>query len=206
VAGINRTSVVGVLGDLSESRILDIQYALEVLGATVVPLGITIEQIISLLELSGADTLIGSAEELMQLIIQTQIRARDIVDYPLKKVLSLNESIQNPMHRHFEERMQVKIHDLFSSEELGFAGLLYECGAGKGAHLQEDNYYAEVVEFGNAQPITEDGKMGELVLTTLQVQAMPLLRYRTGQAVMRLAEPCACGRTFMRFITPFGGI
>ena len=204
--GINRTSVVGVLGDFSESSILDIQYALENIGATVVPLGITIEQAIGLMDLAGIDTLIGSSQDIMQFIIQTQIRMKDISDYPLKAVICLNESVQNSLHRHFEDRMQVKVADLFASAELGFCGLLYSCDEGKGYHLQEDHYLAEVIGFGNEEPIAGEGIMGELVITTLTVEGMPLLRYRTGQAVMRINEPCPCGRTLARFATPFGGI
>ena len=62
----------------------------------------------------------------------------------------------------------------------------------------------EVVEFGGDEPVREDAKMGEMVITTLNAQAMPLIRYRTGQAVMRISDPCPCGRTFMRIMTPFG--
>ena len=52
--------------------------------------------------------------------------------------------------------------------------------------------------------IHEAGRMGELVVTMLAAEAMPLIRYRTGQAVMRLDEPCECGRALVRLATPFG--
>ena len=70
--------------------------------------------------------------------------------------------------------------------------------------MQEDYCYTELIEFSGAKVIHEAGRMGELVVTMLAAEAMPLIRYRTGQAVMRLDEPCACGRAFVRLVTPFG--
>ena len=204
-SGVNRATIVGVLGDYSDSQILDVHYALEILGATVVPLGIVIENALALMEFSGVDTIIGTSQDLMQVIIQSQVRSMDITEYPISRVICMNGSIQNPMKRHFGDRMKADVWDLYASEELGFAGAFYACdGGGKGNHVQEDNFYVEVVEFGGDEPVREDAKMGEMVITTLNAQAMPLIRYRTGQAVMRISDPCPCGRTFMRIMTPFG--
>ena len=58
------------------------------------------------------------------------------------------------------------------------------------------------VAFSSDVP-AEKGQMGELVLTALAQQAMPLLRYRTGQAVILKEDPCRCGRTSVRMLTPF---
>lgn len=92
----------------------------------------------------------------------------------------------------------------FFSVELGMAGMLFDCEARFGQHLQDDCFYPEIIEFSSDKTIEDSSKMGELVVTTLTAEAMPLIRYRTGQAVMRIDEPCPCGRTLLRIVTPFG--
>ena len=83
------------------------------------------------------------------------------------------------------------------------AGMLFQCEEHMGQHLQEDYFYPEIIEFNSDRPIQEDNRMGELVVTTLAAEAMPLIRYRTGQAVSRITATCGCGRTLMRVATPF---
>jgi phenylacetate-CoA ligase len=79
----------------------------------------------------------------------------------------------------------------------------FECGAGPGSlHLNECEFICEVLEPGSERPVP-DGETGELVITNLGRVASPVIRYRTGDIVMRLTEPCACGRTLARLA---GGI
>lgn len=203
-AGVNRTSVVAIQGDMSDTRLADIQYALEVIGATVVPMGTDYRQWLRVLELVAVDTLISSQQIIMQLIIQLQATGKNITDYPLARVICLNAAgVQNPMQRHVADRTQAEVYNLFTQPELGTAGVLFQCPAHAGFHVNEDLYYPEIVAFGSTDVVTEPHQMGELVVTTLAAEAMPLIRYRTGQAVMLEDEPCACGRTLRRVTTPF---
>ena len=202
--GVNQTSTAGILGDLSDSRLLDIHYALELLGAASVPLGTDFHRAVALMELSQLDTLITTPQLAMQLIIQTQTMGKDIGEYPLQRIFCLNEALLNPLRRHLEERTGARVYDLFSSVELGTAAMLFPCTADFGMHVQEDYFYPEIIEFSSECIIKDSSKMGELVVTTLGAEAMPLIRYRTGQAVMRVDTPCPCGRTLLRIITPFG--
>ncbi|MBR2214885.1 MAG: phenylacetate--CoA ligase family protein [Selenomonadaceae bacterium] len=203
-ADINPASVVGLQGDLSDSRYLDIQYALEAVGATVVPLGTDYRHWLRIMELVGMDTLISTPQLIMQLIIQLQATGKNIVDYPLNKLLCLNtNSVQNPMQQHLQTRTQAKVYNLYAPPEIGFAGMLFQCEGKVGHHVQEDCYYPEIIAFNSDEPVLEDDRMGELVVTTLAAEAMPLIRYRTGQAVSRLSEPCSCGRSLVRIGTPF---
>lgn len=202
--GVNRASVVGILGDMSDGRLLDLQMASEVIGATTVLLGEDMQSAVELVRLTGMDTLLASQPLVMQLIVHAQMKNIEPSTLPLKTVVCLNEAISNPMKRHICERLQTEVHDLFASTELGSAGLFFPCGRGQGHHVQEDYCYTELIEFSGAKVIHESGRMGELVVTMLASEAMPLIRYRTGQAVMRLDEPCECGRTFVRYATPFG--
>jgi phenylacetate-CoA ligase len=73
----------------------------------------------------------------------------------------------------------------------------FECHHKAGLHLWEDNYLLEIVSPETGEPVPE-GKLGELVLTSLYREAMPLLRYRTRDITSVIAEPCACGRTHRR--------
>jgi len=74
----------------------------------------------------------------------------------------------------------------------------FECWASPGGlHLNENEYICEVLEPGTERAVV-DGEQGELVVTNLGRAASPLIRYRTGDVVVRRSEPCACGRTFAR--------
>ena len=77
-------------------------------------------------------------------------------------------------------------------------GVSSECVEGRsGAHVNEDHFLVEVVDPQSGEPLP-DGEVGELVFTTLTKEALPLLRYRTGDLASLTREPCACGRTFAR--------
>ena len=203
-ADINQTSVVALQGDMADSRMLDIQYALEVIGATVVNMGTDYRQWLRFMELVSMDTIISSPQLIMQLIIQLQATGKNIADYPLNRIICLNEQgLQNAMQRHIADRTHAKVYNFYEPAELGMAGMLYQCEAHKGYHIQEDYFYPEIVAFHSDHVVTEPHQMGELVVTTLMAEAMPLIRYRTGQAVMLETDPCECGRTLYRVTTPF---
>ena len=201
-AGINRTSTVGLQGDLG--KFLDILYALESIGATVIPLGTDYRYWLKVLEKFSLDTLISTPQLVMQLIIQLQATWKNIIDYSIQKILCINvNNIQNPLQQHIEARAGTEVFNLFAPAEIGTAGIFFQCSNTSGHHIQEDNYLAEIVKFDSGEVVDEDEVMGELVVTTLTAQAMPLIRYRTGQAVRRMSEPCRCGRVFVRIATPY---
>jgi len=203
-AGINRTSTVGLQGDLSDGKFLDILYALESIGATVIPLGTDYRYWLKILENFSMDTLISTPQLTMQLIIQLQATWKNIIDYSIKKIICVNvNNIQNPLQQHIESRAGTVVFNLFAPAEIGTAGMIFQCSNTSGHHIQEDSYFAEIVKFNSDEVVEEDEVMGELVITTLNAQAMPLIRYRTGQAVRRMSTPCKCGRTFVRIATPY---
>ncbi len=203
-AGITRGSVVGLQGDLSNSVFLDALYALESIGATVVPFGTNYRQWIRLFDLFAVDTIVSSQQLIMQLIIQLQAVGKNIADYSVERFICINDTnIQNPLQRHIEDRTTATVYNLFAPPELGFGGMMYQCSGHSGHHLREDYFLAEIVHFDGEDVLLDDGRMGELVITTLAAQAVPLIRYRTGQAVRRLSEPCSCGRTFCSIATPY---
>ena len=194
-AGINKTSTVGLQGDLADGKFLDVLYALESIGTTVIPLGTDYRYWLKILENFSLDTLISTPQLTMQLIIQLQATWKNIIDYNIKKIICINVNI--------EARAGTVVYNLFAPAELGTAGMIFQCSNTSGHHIQEDSYFAEIVKFNSDEIVDEDDVMGELVITTLNAQAMPLIRYRTGQAVRRMSTPCKCGRNFVRIATPY---
>lgn len=203
-AKIYRGSIVGVQGDLSDSKFLDVIYALESMNVTVVPLSNDYRQWIKMLDNFGMDTLISTPKLTVQLVIQLQAVGKNIADYPIKKIICLNtNNIQNPLQNHIEERTDSAVFNLFAPAEIGTAGLIYQCSHNSGHHVQEDNFFIEIADFASNKIFDEEEHMGELVITTLTAQARPLIRYRTRQAVRRMSGDCICGRNFLRLATPF---
>ena len=205
-AGGNKTTTVGLMGDLSDGKFLDILYALESIGATVIPLGTDYRKWLRLMDNFSMDMIIGTPQLIMQLIIQLQAIGKNIIDYSVKKIFCVNvNNIQNPLQQHIELRTGTQVYNLFSPTELGTPGMIFQCRNDSGHHVQEDNFIAEIVQFNSDKIIEEYEYMGELVITTLTAQAMPLIRYRTGQAVKRMSDTCDCGRTLFRLATPYTG-
>jgi phenylacetate-CoA ligase len=94
--------------------------------------------------------------------------------------------------------------DIYGLSEVIGPGVAMECREGKGAlHVFDDHFLPEVVDPGTGQP-TGPGELGELVLTTLTKEGLPVLRYRTGDMTRFVDAPCPCGRTFRR-IARFSG-
>ena len=200
--GLNGAAVAGLLGEASDSRLMDVQYALENMGVTVVLLGNNPENIRELMTTCHVDVLISDFKQVMQLVVMLQANNISADDLFLPKIICMEEGLQNPNHFYIEQRLQAETAMVYNSPALGCGGIMFPCQEGEGFHIQEDYFYPEVVEYGTDRVITEPHKAGELVLTPLAAEAMPIFRYRTGQVVMRLDEPCPCGRTLTRLANP----
>jgi phenylacetate-CoA ligase len=101
------------------------------------------------------------------------------------------------MRRKIEELYGVKAYNSYGLSEISGPGIAFECPYQAGLHIWEDYVYPEIVDPKTFEPLP-DGQEGELVLTTLQRQAMPLMRYRTKDLTKIISEPCKCGRTHRR--------
>ena len=99
--------------------------------------------------------------------------------------------------RRIEEALGVDVYNSYGLTEMNGPGVAFECEHKAGLHLWEDNYIMEIIDPVTGEPLP-DGKTGELVLTTLKREAMPILRYRTRDMTSIIAAPCACGRTHRR--------
>jgi phenylacetate-CoA ligase len=101
------------------------------------------------------------------------------------------------MRKSIENRSSIEAFDIYGLTEIIGPGVGCECRRHQGLHLFEDHFYPEIVDFETGEPLP-DGNEGELVLTTLSKQAMPMIRYRTRDITRILTGQCECGRTMRR--------
>jgi phenylacetate-CoA ligase len=118
-------------------------------------------------------------------------------DHPLAVGLFGAEPWSDAMRWEIERRLSIRALDIYGLSEVIGPGVASECLEAAGAHVNEDHFLVEAVEPETGEPVP-DGEVGELVFTTLTKEAMPLLRYRTGDLASLTREPCACGRTLAR--------
>ena len=99
--------------------------------------------------------------------------------------------------RRIEEMFGVKAYNSFGLSEMNGPGVAFECTEQNGLHIWEDAYVVEIINPQTLEPVA-DGEVGELVMTTLDRQAMPIIRYRTRDLTRFLPGACKCGRTHRR--------
>jgi phenylacetate-CoA ligase len=101
------------------------------------------------------------------------------------------------MRQYIQAETGIKAYDIYGLSEIIGPGVGIECSRQDGPHIFEDHFYPEIIDPETGDPLP-DGAEGELVLTTLSKQAMPMIRYRTRDISAIHAEPCGCGRTIRR--------
>lgn len=113
------------------------------------------------------------------------------------------EAWTEEMRRDIEKTLGIKALDIYGLTEITGPGVSYECLEQKGMHINEDHFIAEIInpKTGEVLPY---GEKGELVFTCITKQGFPMLRYRTKDICVLNAEPCECGRTFIRMSKPMG--
>jgi len=122
---------------------------------------------------------------------------------PLKAGIFGAEPWTEEMRQAIEKSLGIKAYDIYGLTETSGPGVAFECQEQQGMHINEDHFIAEVIdpETGEVLP---DGSKGELVFTSLDKEAFPLLRYRTRDICILSRKKCACGRTFIRMTKPMG--
>jgi phenylacetate-CoA ligase len=101
------------------------------------------------------------------------------------------------MRKKIEEIYGYKAFNSYGLSEMNGPGVAFECPYQEGMHIWEDSFLVEIIDSKTLQPVP-DGEEGELVMTSLQKEGMPLIRYRTKDLTRIIPEPCACGRTHRR--------
>ena len=124
-------------------------------------------------------------------------------DIPLKAGIFGAEAWSEEMRRDIEKTLGIKAYDIYGLTELSGPGVAFECSAQNGMHINEDHFIAEIIDPDTGE-VLPDGSQGELVFTSLDKEAFPLLRYRTRDICTLTRENCSCGRTHVRMAKPKG--
>lgn len=124
-------------------------------------------------------------------------------DIPLKIGIFGAEAWSEEMRRDIEQTLGIKAYDIYGLTELSGPGVAFACSAQDGMHINEDHFLAEIIDPDTGEVLPE-GSQGELVLTALDKQAFPILRYRTRDICVLNREKCSCGRTHVRMTKPLG--
>ena len=124
-------------------------------------------------------------------------------DNKLKAGIFGAEPWTEEMRREIEKSLGIKAYDIYGLTETSSPGVAFECSEQKGMHINEDHFYAEIIDPDTGEVLPE-GEKGELVFTSLDKEAFPLLRYRTRDICVLTREKCSCGRTHVRMSKPMG--
>jgi len=177
---------------------LGAHYGVEALGATVIPIsgGNTQRQLAVMVDF-GTTAICCTPSYFLHIIDQAQESGVKLKDLPLRVGVFGAEPWTDAMRRRIEADSGIKAYDIYGLSEIIGPGVGMECQCQAGPHIFEDWFYPEVVDLATGKPCA-DGVEGELVLTTLGKQAMPMIRYRTRDITALVTEPCECGRSLRR--------
>lgn len=177
---------------------LGVHYGAEAIGMTIIPMssGFTERQFTMMEDLSTTvlfctpSYAIFLAEEINKFI-------KDASKIKLKKGIFGAEPWSNEFRRNIEDRLNIDAYDIYGLSEIIGPGVAFECVYKNGLHINEDNFLPEIINPKTGE-VLKDGETGELVLTSLNRQAMPLIRFRTKDITSLYKGKCKCGRSFVR--------
>ena len=124
-------------------------------------------------------------------------------DNSLKAGIFGAEPWTEEMRKSIEEGLGIKAYDIYGLTETSGPGVAFECSEQTGMHINEDHFYAEIIDPDTGEVLPE-GEKGELVFTSLDKEAFPLLRYRTRDICILTRTKCSCGRTHVKMCKPMG--
>ena len=179
---------------------LGAHYGAERLGAAVVPVsgGSTERQIELIMDLKPRVLCATPSYALAMAEVAEQLGV-NLRNSALRIGVFGAEPWSSAMRCEIEERLDLKAVDIYGLSEIMGPGVACECSAQAGLHGWEDHFLFEVLDPETQAPVPE-GQAGELVITTLTKQALPMLRYRTRDVTKITTDPCACGRTHLRIL------
>lgn len=179
---------------------LGAHYGAERLGAVVVPMsGGSTERQIALIMDFKARVLCATPSYALAIAELAEQQGVDLRQSALRIGLFGAEPWSAAMRREIESRIGVKAVDIYGLSEIMGPGVACECECQAGLHGWEDHFLFEVIDPETGRPLPE-GEAGELVITTLTKQALPMIRYRTRDITRLTTQPCECGRTHVRIL------
>ena len=180
-----------------------LHYGIEKLGAAVVPVSSgNTERQLMLMKDFGATALVATPSYAMYLA-ETAKREGILGDLKVRLVCMGAEASTSEMHTALQEMLGAFPTENYGLTEVGGPGVAGECREKAGMHINEDMFYAEIVDTEHNRVLGE-GEKGEMVITTLTKEGMPVLRYRTKDITSVTYEPCKCGRTLARMARVVG--
>ena len=177
---------------------LGVHYGAERIGASVIPSsGGNTKRQVMLMQDFGTTVLTCTPSYAMYMHEVMTEMGIDPSQLRLKSGIFGAEPWSNNMRRDLESRLKIDAFDIYGLSEIMGPGVAIECPEKEGLHLFEDNFIAEIIdpETGEVLP---PGEKGELVLTTISKEALPMIRYRTRDLSSLITETCPCGRTHVR--------
>jgi len=177
---------------------LGAHYGAERLGATVVPVsgGMTERQVMLMRDF-GARVLCATPSYALNIAEVAEQQGIDLRKGVLEIGVFGAEPWSEAMRMQIEARLGLRAVDVYGLSEILGPGVAVECEAQDGLHGWEDHFIFEVIDPDSGRPMP-DGEAGELVITTLTKQALPMIRYRTRDITRLSRERCSCGRTHLR--------
>lgn len=178
---------------------LGAHYGAEKLGASVIPMsgGNTKRQILIMKDF-GSTVLTCTPSYSLYLAESAGEEGVDIRSLKLRVGIFGAEPWSESMRGEIEEKLNLSAIDIYGLSEIMGPGVAIECQEAKhGLHIWEDHFIPEIINPETGEPVAE-GEKGELVITTITKEGIPLLRYRTRDITSISYEPCACGRTHAR--------
>lgn len=198
-AGVTEEDIVQIsFGYGMFTGALGLHYGLEKVGAAVVPAssGNTVKQLMMFRDF-GVTALVATPSYAVYLGEAVRESGYPMSDYKLRLGLLGSEGCTTSMRAQIEKNLGIVVTDNYGMTELSGPGVSGDCPVRGGMHFAEDHYLPEIIDRETLEPKAK-GEVGELVVTTLTRQGMPVLRYRTKDITRLNYEPCPCGRTHVR--------
>jgi len=183
---------------------LGLHYGAEMIGASVIPTSAgNTERQIELMQDLGTTAIACTPSYFLHIMEVAEGMGVDIEkDTQLKKGIFGAEPWSDETRKRIERESGIDAYDIYGTSELS-GPLFTECIHKCGIHIWGDMFYPEVIDPDTQEPLG-DGEKGELVITTLTKEALPLIRYRIGDITILESERCECGRTHPRIMRILG--
>jgi len=175
-----------------------LHYGAETIGASVIPVssGNTARQL-AIMEDYKSTVLVATPSYALHIAESMEKAGLSKDKLSLKTALLGSEPWGDKVRAEIEERLGLNAYDNYGLSEVMGPGISGECECKNGLHINEDYFYPEIIDPVTLQPLPL-GEKGELVLTTLKKEGMPLIRYRTRDITRLYREECPCGRTLIK--------
>lgn len=197
--GMNVTSIFQWLGSPAEyTASLGVHRGVEQIGATLLPDSTSeIAEQIHFIEDFGVTSIFADPSYLLKAAKEAEMQGREPKRLPLQNIFCDSKCLSPQQSETIEQVYGTRPVEMYGIYDIWGMGAAGECHCRNGLHIQEDCFYPELVHPVNGQ-VLPMGETGELVLTSLTLEAMPLLRFRTGIQCRLDDRTCACGRTLIR--------